>query len=76
VCGAVVGAAFPHLITISHQASEDTHWIAQEYPPTNRDPQRKYIALSVYDARNLDAGVIPALERLYPPSHPAPRSCG
>lgn len=73
--GRLSAPGFPHQITISPQAIEDTHWIAREFPPTNPDPQRKYIALSVYDnAHNLDAGVIPALERLYPPSHPKHRT--
>ena len=66
---------FPHQITISPQAVSDTHWIATEFPTDNRNPHRRYIALSVYDnAHNLSAEVIPALERLYPPEHPQHRT--
>lgn len=62
---------YPHQITISPQAVEETHWIAQEFPPDNSKPERRYIALSVHDnAHNLDDAVIPALVRLYPPEHP------
>lgn len=67
---------YPHQITISPQAIEDTHWIAQEFPSNNSgSSERKYFPLSVYDnAHNLDASVIPNLERLYPPSHPKHRT--
>ena len=66
---------YPHQITISPQAVNDTHWIAHEFPTDNRNPHRKYIPLSVYDnAHNLAEGVIPALERLYPPEHPQHRT--
>jgi hypothetical protein len=65
---------FPHQITISPQSVSDTHWIAQEFPARNTNPHRAYIPLSVYDnAHNLDAEVIPNLERLYPPEHPQHR---
>ncbi|HYC00420.1 MAG TPA: phage terminase large subunit [Candidatus Limnocylindrales bacterium] len=67
---------FPHQITISPNAVEETHWIAREFPTDNRFlPQRKYISLSVHDnAHNLAPEVIPTLERLYPPSHPKHRT--
>jgi hypothetical protein len=75
LAGRLSAPGFPHQITISPQAIEDTHWIAQEFPVTNTDPHRCYFPLSIYDnAHNLDASVIPALERLYPPSHPKHRT--
>ena len=62
---------FPHQITISPQAVEVGHWIDRMFPAKNPDPNRVYIPLSVHDnAHNLDESVIPALERIYPPSHP------
>ena len=73
--GRLSAPGFPHQITISPQAIEDTHWIAQEFPIENSDPHRLYVPISIYDnAHNLDASVIPALERLYPPSHPKHRT--
>lgn len=73
--GRLSAPGFPHQITISPQAIEDTHWIAQEFPTTNTDPHRRYFPISIYDnAHNLDVSVIPALERLYPPSHPKHRT--
>jgi len=73
--GRLSAPGFPHQITISPQAIEETHWIAQEFPTDSVDPNRSYFPLSVYDnAHNLDASVIPALERLYPPSHPKHRT--
>jgi len=73
--GRLSAPGFPHQITISPQAIEETHWIAQEFPSDSVDPNRSYFPLSVYDnAHNLDASVIPALERLYPPSHPKHRT--
>jgi hypothetical protein len=75
LAGRLSQKGFPHQITISPQAIEDTHWIAQEFPTTNTDPHRLYVPISIYDnAHNLDAAVIPALERLYPPSHPKHRT--
>lgn len=75
-CAARLSAkGFPHQITISPQAVEETHWIAKEFPRNNPDPHRKYYSLSVHDnAHNLDPGVIPALERLYPANHPKHRT--
>jgi Phage terminase large subunit len=71
LAGRLSQKGYPHQITISPQAIEDTHWIAQEFPTDNSKPERVYFALSVYDNRhNLDESVIPALERLYPASHP------
>ena len=65
---------FEHQITISPQSVNENHWIAEEFPADNSRPHRRYIALSVHDnAHNLSAGVIPALERLYPPGHPQHR---
>ena len=73
--GRLSAPGFPHQITISPQAIEDTHWSRAGVSTDNPDPQRKYIALAVADnAHDLDAGVIPALERLYPPSHPKHRT--
>lgn len=75
LAGRLSQKGYPHQITISPQAIEETHWIAQEFPSRSTDPHRVYIPLSVYDnAHNLDASVIPALERLYPPSHPKHRT--
>lgn len=82
LAGRLSQKGYPHQITISPQAIEDTHWIAQEFPVDGLDlltklpnPHRSYFPLSVYDnAHNLDASVIPALERLYPPSHPKHRT--
>ena len=75
LAGRLSQKGFPHQITISPQAIEETHWIAQEFPTKSTDPNRVYIPLSVYDnAHNLDPSVIPALERLYPPSHPKHRT--
>lgn len=66
---------YPHQITISPQAVEDGHWIDRTFPADNSDPHRKYISLSVFDnAHNLDGSVIPALQRIYPPSHPKHRT--
>lgn len=66
---------YPHQITISPQAVEVGHWIDRLFPAANPDPARKYFSLSVHDnAHNLDPSVIPALERLYPPSHPKHRT--
>lgn len=68
-------AGYPHQITISPQSVHDDHWIAREFPADNRNPNRRYIPLSVYDnSHNLDASVIPALERLYPVEHPQHRT--
>jgi hypothetical protein len=62
-------------ITISPNAIEETHWIADEFPADNSKPERKYISLSVYDnAHNLPESVIPALLRLYPVEHPKHRT--
>jgi hypothetical protein len=62
---------FPHQITISPQSVDEDHWIAREFPEQGTDAARKYLSLSVYDnAHNLDASVIPNLERLYPAGHP------
>lgn len=65
---------YPKQITISPQSVEQGHWIATDemFPEDNRHlPHRRYIPLSVHDnAHNLPSDVIPALERLYPPSHP------
>lgn len=73
--GRLSAPGFPHQITISPQAIEDTHWIAHEFPINNTDPHRRYFPISIYDnAHNLDPSVIPALERLYPPSHPKHRT--
>lgn len=72
-CAARLSAkGFPHQITISPQAVEETHWIAKEFPIDNKHaPIRKHFALSAQDnAHNLDDSVIPMLWRLYPPSHP------
>ena len=75
LAGRLSQKGFPHQITISPQAIEETHWIAREFPADNPEPHRKYVPLSVYDnAHNLDPSVIPALERLYPPSHPKHRT--
>ena len=65
----------PHQIVISPNSVEVTHWIAGEFPEGNDKPQRKYIALSVYDnAHNLPPEVVPNLERIYPPAHPKHRT--
>lgn len=72
-CAARLSApGYPHQITISPQAVEETHWIAKEFPADNRfAPNRAYYSLSAQDnAHNLDESVIPTLWRLYPPSHP------
>ena len=75
LAGRLSQPGFPHQITISPQAIEDTHWIAQEFPANNSNPNRQYFPLSVDDnAHNLDPTVIPALIRLYPPSHPKHRT--
>lgn len=75
LAGRLSQPGYPHQITISPQAIEDTHWIAQEFPSNNPNSGRMYYPLSIYDnAHNLDASVIPALERLYPPSHPKHRT--
>ena len=75
LAGRLSQKGYPHQITISPQAIEGTHWIAQEFPARAIDENRLYIPLSVYDnAHNLDDSVIPALERLYPPSHPKHRT--
>ena len=73
--GRLSAPGYPHQITISPQAIEDTHWIAQEFPANNLDVNRKYYPISIYDnAHNLDVSVIPNMERLYPPSHPKHRT--
>lgn len=75
LAGRLSQKGFPHQITISPQAIEETHWIAQEFPSNSTDANRKYFPLSVHDnAHNLDASVIPNLIRLYPPSHPKHRT--
>lgn len=73
--GRLSAKGFPHQITISPQAIEDTHWIADEFPLRGGNANRKLIQVSIYDnAHNLDESVIPALERLYPSSHPKHRT--
>ena len=77
LAGRLSAPGFPHQITISPQAVEETHWIAQEFPVDvhRTNPHRSLHQLSVYDnAHNLDLGVIPALERLYPEAHPKHRT--
>src|SRR5262245_45788506 len=50
---------YPHQITITPQAVEETSWIAKEFPETNAIPGRRYLWLSVYDnAPNLDAATL------------------
>lgn len=67
-------SGYSHQITISPNAVEETHWIAEEFPE-KCPPGRRYIPLSVRDnAHNLPPEVIPALERLYPPTHPKHRT--
>jgi hypothetical protein len=62
---------YPHAITITPQAVEETAWIAKEFPADNAIPHRRYIPLSVYDnAHNLDAETIRNLEETYPLGHP------
>lgn len=63
---------YPKQITISPQSVDEGHWIAREFPANNAcAPHRRYIPLATADnAHNLPPDVIPALLRLYPPSHP------
>jgi hypothetical protein len=72
LAGRLSQKGYPHQITISPQSVDDGHWIAREFPADNSKlPHRKLISLSVHDnAHNLEPSVVPALERLYPPSHP------
>ena len=66
---------YPHAITITPQAVEETHWIAKEFPEGNPFPHRRYIPLSVYDnAHNLDEPTILNLEDTYPVGHPKRRT--
>lgn len=66
---------FPHQIVITPQAVDERHWIAKEFPVDNSIPDRKYIALSVYDNRhNLDGATLHNLEVTYPIGHPKRRT--
>jgi len=77
LAGRLSQPGYPHQITISPQAVDENHWITRQFPsePSRQTPERVYLSLSVHDnAHHLDASVIPALERIYPPSHPKHRT--
>src|SRR4029079_1345810 len=45
---------FPHQLIFSPNPPNVTHWLAQQFPPDNSKPNRKYYAISIHDnAHNL-----------------------
>lgn len=65
---------YPQQLIVSPNPVPETHWIARRFPPDNRNPQHKYLSLSIWDnAHNLDPQTIHAAEALYPVGHPQRR---
>src|SRR5262249_28118582 len=59
-----------HLIVIPNSVDED-HWIAEQFPVENTNPDRWYLQGSVWDdAHNLGATVSAGLEAAYPEGDP------
>lgn len=66
---------FPHQLIFSPNPPNVTHWLAQQFPPDNRNPRRKYYAVSIHDnAHNLPAELLQAALDAYPVEHAKHRS--
>lgn len=66
---------FPHQLTFSPNPPNVTHWLAQQFPTDNKNPNRKYYAISIYDnAHNLPPELLRAALDAYPESHAKHRS--
>ena len=66
---------FPQQMIVSPNPVPDTHWIAKRWPEHNRNPQHRYLRLTIWDNKhNLDASTIAAAEMLYPVGHPLRRT--
>lgn len=63
---------YPQQMIVSPNPVPESHWISKKFPADDRDPDRAYIRLSIWDnAHNLDPQTIAAAERKYPIGHPA-----
>lgn len=66
---------FPHQLIFSPNPPNVTHWLADQFPPTQPNPSRKYYAISIHDnAHNLPADLLSAALLAYPPEHAKYRS--
>lgn len=66
---------FPHQLIFSPNPPNVTHWLAQQFPESNPNPNRKYYAISIYDnAHNLPAELLQAALDAYPVEHAKHRS--
>lgn len=69
------GRKFPSQWTITPNAVDHKHWIAQQFPVKNNMKGRRYWGVSLYDNRlNINPEKIEQLERTFPPSHPKHRT--
>lgn len=67
---------YPQQMIVSPNPVPETHWIAKKkWPADNRNPQHRYVRLTIWDNKhNLDAQTIAAAEALYPVGHPQRRT--
>lgn len=71
----VRGEVFPTQLTFTPNPTQNHHWLAKDYPESNKEPSRKYYALSLLDnAHNLPDSLIKQALLDCPPSHPRFRS--
>lgn len=71
----VRGEIFPTQLTFTPNPTELFHWLAKDYPESNKEPSRKYYALSLLDnAHNLPDSLIKQALLDCPPTHSRFRS--
>lgn len=69
------GLQYPRQLTFSPNPVDTDHWLAKQFPASNKLKGRKYYSLSLYDnAHNLPPEMIESLEQEFPPDHPKHRT--
>ncbi len=65
------GVEYPRQLTFSPNPTNFDHWLAKQFPETNKIKGRKYYSLSLFDnAHNLPSTMIDGALTMYPPEHP------
>ena len=66
---------YPHQLIFSPNPPNVTHWLAQQFPEDNRNPNRRYYSVSIHDnAHNLPPELLRSALEAYPPEHAKHRS--
>lgn len=65
------GVDYPRQLTFSPNPTNFDHWLAKQFPESNKIKGRKYYSLSLFDnAHNLPQTMIDGAITMYPPEHP------